>query len=368
MKRLSKKLIKQKLFSQIKNSLSLKNDVVDKFTEKIKQTKTILILQSEKVNPIVWIQVLQDKLEKVAKSDKNLIVLKQSKFWARSITWVLISSTGFAIGWVNIAKTDEVVIAPGKLEPKGGVVEVQMPLEGIAQEILVKEGELVSKGQLLIKLDTEITEAQNKALRKSLELNQLIKDKLSVLVNEGAVSELQFIQQKEKIEEIKTQIKVNTVKLKYQEILSPVTGLVFELQPKSPGYVATTSQPVMKIVPTDNLLAKIEIDSRTIGFVKTGKLAEISIDSFPATDFGVLNGTLTRIGSDALPPDPSQGKGYRFPAEITLNDQFLELKSGKKLPLQAGMSLSANIKLRKVSYIQLLLNKFGDKAASLKSL
>ena len=61
---------------------------------------------------------------------------------------------------------------------------------------------------------------------------------------------------------------------------------------------------------------------------------------------------------DALLPVPSQGLGYRFPAEITLNTQFIELKSGQKLSLQAGMSLTANIKLRKVSYLKLLLNKF----------
>ena len=40
-----------------------------------------------------------------------------------------------------------------------------------------------------------------------------------------------------------------------------------------------------------------------IGFVKVGKPVDISIDSFPANDFGVVQGTLERIGSDALPPD-----------------------------------------------------------------
>ena len=54
--------------------------------------------------------------------------------------------------------------------------------------------------------------------------------------------------------------------------------------------------------------------------------------------------------------------------DIKLDNQYLELKSGKKLPLQAGMSLNANIKLRKVTYLKLLLNKFGDKADSLKSI
>tara|TARA_X000001036_G_scaffold435510_1_gene476862 strand:- start:3082 stop:4182 length:1101 start_codon:yes stop_codon:yes gene_type:complete len=323
----------------------------------------------ELINLSKSIQIIQDKIEKLANnSNPNQVILTQSKIWGRAITWVLMSGTAFAIGWISIAKTDEVVIATGKLEPIGGVVDVQMPLEGIAREILVKEGQKVKKGDVLIKLDTEITEAKNESLQKNLEINQIILNKLELLVQEGAVSELQLLQHKTKIEDLKTQIKTNQVMLRYQEIRSPLDGLVFELKPKGSGYVAKSSQPVMQIVPIDNLLAKVEIDNRTIGFVKTGKKAEISIDSFPATDFGVINGTVTRIGSDSLEPVPSEGKGYRFPAEIKLNEQHLKIKSGQILPLKAGMSLTANIKLRKVTYLQLFLNKFSDKADSLKSI
>ena len=57
--------------------------------------------------------------------------------------------------YISIAKTEEIVIATGKLEPKGGVIEVQMPLEGVTSEILVKEGERVKKGQVLMRLDTD---------------------------------------------------------------------------------------------------------------------------------------------------------------------------------------------------------------------
>ncbi len=125
---------------------------------------------------------------------------------------------------------------------------------------------------------------------------------------------------------------------------------------------------MLKIVPLDNLKAKIEIENRHIGFVGTGKKTDISIDSFPASDFGVIKGVIDSIGSDALPPDPSQGKGYRFPATIRLENQYLELKNGNKLPIQVGMSLTANVKLRQVSYLQLLLGTFQSKADSLRSL
>ncbi|WP_269623832.1 HlyD family secretion protein [Prochlorococcus marinus] len=311
---------------------------------------------------------IQEKLYNIFESLPNQVVLRQSRFWSRAITWTLIGGTAFSISWLMIAKTDEVVIALGKLEPKMGVVDVQMPLEGIVSEILIKEGDRVKKGQVLIRLDTKITKARNYALTKNLELNELVIKKLSYLVKEGAVSELQYLQKKAETEGLRSELNANKVTLSYQEIVSPIDGTVFELEPKGPGFVVRASQPVVKIVPVDNLIAKIEIDSRTIGFVRPGSQVEVSIDSFPASDFGVLTGTLTSIGSDALEPSPQLGKGFRFPAKITLDNQYLELTSGKRLPLKAGMSLNANIKLRKVTYIQLLLNNFTDKAKSLQSI
>ncbi len=357
----------QRLKKKLKRTFVLNSSKLKSKTIQLSNTlKQNYLIQ---INPRLLVERLQDKLENSIKSDNsNNVILNQSRFWARSITWVLIGTSTFAIGWLSIAETEEIVIAMGKLEPKTGVIDVQMPIEGITSEILVKEGEVVKKGQILVRLDQEITNAERISLEKSLALNNQIKEKLKSLVQFGAVSELQYIQQQLKIEDIKSKIKSNSVMSKYQEIISPVDGKVFELQPKEIGYVARASEPILKIVPFDNLLAKVEIDSRTIGFVKTGKTAEISIDSFPATDFGVVEGTVTSIGSDALPPVPSEGKGYRFPAVISLNKQYLKVKSGKELPLQAGMSLTANIKLRKVTYLKLFFSKFVDKADSLKSI
>ena len=359
------KKLKNRFQSQIKyidkKRLILSKIYLDEVKPKIDKAKSQIHRQN-------IIETLQNQVERVLKNDSDNVALKQSLFWAKSITWVLIGTTGFAISWISIAKTDEIVIAIGKLEPKSGIIDVQMPLEGVTSQVLVKEGEEVKKGQLLIKLDTEITSARNESLQKNLEINNIIMKKYENLATEGALAEIQYLKQKERVQELKSEIKSNQVRLKYQEILSPADGKVFDLKPKGPGYVAQTSQPVLQIIPTENLIAKVEIQSRTIGFVETGKKADISIDSFPASDFGVLKGVVETIGSDALPPNRAEGKGYRFPATIVLETQYLKLKTGKKLKLQPGMSLNANIKLRKLTYIQLLLNKFGDKSASLKSI
>ena len=125
----------------------------------------------------------------------------------------------------------------------------------------------------------------------------------------------------------------------------------------------------MKIVPYETLEAKVEIPSSQIGFVRVGMPTDLSIDSFPATDFGVLEGRVKSIGSDALPPDQQRNRpDYRYPAIIQLANQQLDVKGGKQLPLQVGMSLTSNIKLRKVSYLQLLLGTFQDKMESLRQI
>jgi len=371
----------------------------------------------------------QNSLERSVHSDSDDVVLQQSRFWARGISWALMGVTGFAAAWLAFAKTEEIVTAPGKLEPLGVVKDVQIPVGGVVDQVLVKEGEKVKKGQLLLKLDTEATQdrkasvektilfkqqqlnlkeeeltrylavndTEQQVLRDSLVLEKEVLSRLDKLNREGATAELQFLNQRNKVQEVEgrlQQAKVErlrqqaileqgarelqsnladlrsklielNVNIRYQAIRAPEAGLVFELKPKSRGFVAQTSEPVMKIVPFDRLEARVEVPSKDIGFVQVGKAADISIDSFPASDFGVLQGTVRKIGSDAVPPDQLK-QFYRFPVDIRLNSQQLKLKSGINLPLQVGMSITANVKLRKVTYLQLLLSDFKDKAKSLQ--
>ncbi|HBH72675.1 MAG TPA: hemolysin D [Synechococcales bacterium UBA10510] len=377
------------------------------------------------------VRAAQNAIEQRVQTSQDEMVLQQSRFLARTITWTLIGTAGAALAWLALAKTEEVVIATGKLEPIGDVKVVQMPVGGVLDKILVKDGERVKQGQVLLRLDNEATldrqastrkgifameqqlrlkqvelqrylslnDTEQAVLRRNIQLEQQILDRLKALQKVGASSELQYLQQRNKVREVEGELEKTTVdrlrqtaileqdierlrgelaelrsklteltvNIRYQDIRSPVDGLVFDLKPTGLGFVAQGSEPVMQIVPYDALQAKVEIESSDIGFVRVGKPVDISIDSFPSHDFGVVQGTVKSIGSDALPPDELH-KTYRYPASIRLNSQQFKLKDGSKLPLQVGMSLTANIKLRKVSWLQLLLGEFKDKTDSLKQL
>ena len=374
MKKYIKKLEMKRSFSTIKKIFNKKKSIFNNLKYSSNNYKDFIFNKYKEIqakvnlNPLLFFEKVQDKIENKIKGKSNDVLLKQSIVWAKAITWTLMSGTVFAVGWLCIAKTEEIVIATGKLEPVGGVTEVQFPIQGIASDVFIKEGQEVIKGDLLIKMDTETSEIKRESLENSLSVNENILNRLKELVEAGAVSEIQYLEQKNKVSKIKSSLKENKKLLEYQKIIAPIDGIIFDLKATKPGYVGRSSEPIFKIVPRRNLRAKVEIDSRKIGFVKVGKEVEISIDSYPASDFGVIDGSVTRIGSDALPPDPSLNKGFRFPADIKLNTPYLELKSGQKLPLQVGMSVSTNIKLRKVTYIQLFLNKFQDKAKSLQSI
>jgi HlyD family secretion protein len=369
----------------------------------------------------------QDRL--FAISDSEEVMLRQSNVWARSITWTLMGVTVFALGWLALAKTEEIVTAPGKLEPLGVVKEIRMPVGGVVDEIKVREGEEVRKGQVLLKLDTEATkdrqqsllrsiaykeqqlllkveelrryldvnDTEQRMLSRSLALEQEVLDRLEVLNREGATAELQFLTQRNKVQEVASKLeeaKVDrlrqlailgqgirqlqtelaelrtklielNVNIRYQALTAPVDGVVFELKPKAKGFVAQTSEPVLKVVPRDKLEARVEVPSKDIGFVSVDKPADVSVDSFPSSDFGVIKGRVRRIGSDSLPPDQLKNF-YRVPVDIALETQTLKLKDGSKLPLQVGMSITANVKLRKVTYLQLLLSNFKSKADALR--
>ena len=358
-------------------------------------------------------------------------LLRPSRSWLQAVIWTLLGTAGFAVLWLVIAKTDEVVVAPGKLEPLGSVKDIQMPVGGVVKDILVKEGERVKADQLLLRLDTEadldrrktldesiqlkaeqlalkqqerlsyleLNSTEQRVLQENLELQEELLERYRNLAEQGASPEIQLLQQEDRVQQVEGQLEKITVdrerqvalldqqiqalktdlanvrsertsqvvKLRYQEIRSPVEGIVFELKPTASGFVARGSEPVMTIVPIDTLEARVEVPSNKIGFIHHGQATDLSIDSYRATDFGVLEGVVRKIGSDALPPDPATGSsGYRFPVDIQLKSQSLVLKDGQSLPLQVGMSLTANIKLRKVSYLQLLMGGLRDRTESLR--
>jgi hemolysin D len=158
----------------------------------------------------------------------------------------------------------------------------------------------------------------------------------------------------QRMSEIESRLAQSASSLDYHAITSPADGFVFEIVATKPGSVLAPKDIVLKLVPSEILIAKVHITNRDIGFVKTGLACEVDVASFPYREYGRIPGKLEFIGSDALPPTPERPY-YSFPAKISLERQTLEVR-GHSVYLQSGMAVSANIKVRK----RRVVNMFFD--------
>ena len=157
------------------------------------------------------------------------------------------------------------------------------------------------------------------------------------------------------IAQIEKQISEAQLTLDYQLIKSPVDGLVFDLQAEAPGYVVNTNLPILKIVPVDDLVARIFISNKDIAFIKPKQSVKIRVDAYPYNEYGELEGEIVSIGSDVLEPN-ERYNFYRFPLTVNLKEPYI-VKKGRKLPLITGMSLTSNIVLRRRPLISIFTER-----------
>ena len=357
--------------------------------------------------------------------------LEQSKKIANTITISIIGLSGLTFFWLIFAKTDQIVIANGELQPTTRVRSIKLPISGVVEEVYVKEGNLVEKDQKLLKINDDLnietkqnlinkislkeeelklkkSELENSVLILKNEINEINSvlsierynlNKFSSVYDEGAISKIDYDAQKIKVlnylndlKNKKILIKVKTSELsqeikfiqdnlfnyktqleeiedilKYSIIKSPIAGYVYEINAKDKGFVIGANQDILKIVPQENLEALVFVNSKDIGFILKGQEVELNIDSYPAADFGGVDGIISFISANSRKINDRDNNLF-YEVKVALNNQLIELNSGKNLPLKPGMSLSANIKLRRLSYLQLLFNLFTDKSRSIQQL
>lgn len=96
----------------------------------------------------------------------------------RRILYVLLALLGALLLWSVLGRLDIVAVAEGKLVPQSFLKIVQPAESGIVREILVREGQSVAEGQVLMRMDALISEADRRALeadfyRKTLTLARI---------------------------------------------------------------------------------------------------------------------------------------------------------------------------------------------------
>jgi hemolysin D len=162
---------------------------------------------------------------------------------------------------------------------------------------------------------------------------------------------------------------------KLQALTAPEDGVVQQLAIHTVGGVVTPAQTLLVIVPVDSHL-EIEamVSNRDIGFVHAGQEAEIKVETFTFTRYGLLHGRVLHVSQDAItrdkaqekpnskPPGPesastSEPKGEElvYTARVSLDRKQMQIED-KLVNLSPGMAVTVEIKTGSRTIINYLLS------------
>jgi hemolysin D len=102
-------------------------------------------------------------------------------------------------------------------------------------------------------------------------------------------------------------------KTRLQRLTAPVDGLVQQLAVHTVGGIVKPAEALLTVVPVDGSL-EIEamVPNRDIGFVRAGQEAEVKIDTFSFTRYGLLHGHVLSVSHDSIPTRDPRAAGRRI--------------------------------------------------------
>jgi HlyD family secretion protein len=267
----------------------------------------------------------------------------------------------------TLAIEEEIVGKLKTLTEQGGISQYQyLQQKTKVQNVNAQLAQLLEDQQ---RLQLDIEQGQQE-LKNSIAASQknnwekITNNKKQIAEIESQVTKV-MLENNKRLADVNSKISQVQTNAKYQRVYAPVSGTIFDLQANNHGFVSRPSEKLLAIVPKDSLIAEAFITNKDIGFLREGMKVDIRIDSFPFSEFGDIKGEITWIASDALPPDETY-RYYRFPIKIKLNQQSLNVK-GRKISLQSGMSVTANIKVREErSAISIFTELFTKQIETLK--
>ena len=163
-------------------------------------------------------------------------------------------------------------------------------------------------------------------------------------------------------------------KTRLQLLTAPVDGVVQQLAIHTVGGVVTPAQSLLVVVPSDSRL-EIEamVSNRDIGFVHPGQEAEIKIDTFNFTRYGLLHGQVLSVSQDAVIRDRQQdrsddrglgtqndtsepkGQELNYSARISLDRTQMQIDD-RMVNLSPGMAVTVEIKTGSRTMLSYLLS------------
>jgi len=192
---------------------------------------------------------------------------------------------------------------------------------GRVQRLLVRTGDRVRAGQLLVVLDQTQLRADVQALRAKAKRDELAYQRFRGLVTQGAASALQAEEYQANAIGSREALRAKQADLAYKDIRAPISGVMGDLSIK-PGDVLAAGTPFSRIIRNERLLARIDVPAGQLNQLQPGQPVQLLASS---GDQPVAQGRISQV-------DPGVSAGTQtLLAKATINNAAGRLRNGQRL-------------------------------------
>ncbi|MEX2596635.1 MAG: efflux RND transporter periplasmic adaptor subunit [Salibacteraceae bacterium] len=170
-----------------------------------------------------------------------------------------------------------------------GVVETDQNAQIIPEvagritSIAVQEGDRVSKGQLMMRIDNRVISNQIDELKSRLSLAETVFKKQASLWEQKVGSEIQYLEAKNNFEALTQNLETLQAQSDLYSIKAPFGGIVDETMAKE-GEMASPQMPAFRLVNLDDMYIKSDVTERYLSKIKEGDLVEVTFPSIGITE------------------------------------------------------------------------------------
>jgi membrane fusion protein, multidrug efflux system len=202
----------------------------------------------------------------------------------------------------------------GNVETEKDVL-LNAEMGGLVTNVLVKSGDRVSAGQVLVTLDGAMLSSSAEELKTQLEYAEYVLQKQEELKKRGVGSEFEYKGALNQVNALKTKLNSLNVQRGKMQIKAPFSGVIDEVYAKS-GQMAGPQAPLMRLVNNQKVDITASISEKHLSKVQVGTPIAVSFPNFRDT---VVNLKVTNVGNYIEPTN----RTFRIISTIENNKAFL---------------------------------------------
>jgi HlyD family secretion protein len=172
------------------------------------------------------------------------------------------------------------------------------------------------------------------------------------VINQQAIARWQAdkVQKEHELEELATQARQLAEERNLYSVKAPLDGAVIGVEGVVEGSYVQAGQRIGDISPTSDFVIDVAVPPKDIGRIHTGQSANIQVDAYPYTIWGLLPGRVIRVSADYIQEGERSGA---FKVIVRPDQDYLRTREGLTGYLKKGMTVNARFFIARRSLWQL---------------